>query len=245
MTEPAYLLHCQKILAMPGERYVRRAVEFLHCAEMNALLAAPDRSSWPGRRDRAILSLALQTGLRVSEIINLRRHDIELGTGAHVRCEGKGRKQRCTPLRRESTQVLTVWLKERAGLDDGPLFPTMRGTKLSHDAMERMVHEYILLAAKSCPSLANKRVTPHVLRHSTAMDLLHHGLNKLSSLSGSGTNPCTRRRFTSILTCDSKRKHWHESPPRTRNPDDIGQTMLCSRFWSRCNYADQPRWIVT
>jgi integrase/recombinase XerD len=178
MTEPAHLLHCQKILAMPGKRYERRAVEFLNRTEMNALLAAPDRNTWTGRRDHAILSLALQTGLRVSEVIHLRRRDIELGTGAHVRCEGKGRKQRCTPLRRESTQVLTVWLKERVGLDNDPLFPTMRGTKLSRDAMERMVHKYVLLAAQSCPSLANKRVTPHVLRHSTAMDLLHHGVDQ-------------------------------------------------------------------
>jgi integrase/recombinase XerD len=152
MTEPAHLLHCQRILAMPGKHYERRAVEFLNRAEMNALLAAPDRNTWIGRRDHAILSLALQTGLRVSKIVNLRCRDIELGTGGHVHCEGKGRKQRCTPLRQESTQVLTVWLKERVGLDDGPLFPTMRGTKLSRDAMERMVREYILLAACWPPS---------------------------------------------------------------------------------------------
>jgi len=178
MKEPAHLLHCQKILAIPGKRYERRTVEFLERAEMNALLAAPDRSTWAGRRDHAILSMALQTGLRVSEIINLRRRDIVTGTGAHVRCEGKGRKQRCTPLRQEITKVLDVWLRERGGMDDDPLFPTMRGTKLSRDAMERMVQKYVFLAAKSCPSLATKRVSPHVLRHSTAMDLLHHGVDQ-------------------------------------------------------------------
>jgi site-specific recombinase XerD len=177
-TEPAHLLYCQKVLAMPGKRYERRAVEFLNRAEMNALLAAPDRNTWTGRRDHAILSLALQTGLRVSEIIHLRRRDVQFGTGAHVRCEGKGRKQRCTPLRHESTQVLTVWLKERACGDDDPLFPTMRGTKLSRDALERMVHKCVQVAAKTCPSLASKRVSPHVLRHSTAMDLLHHGVDQ-------------------------------------------------------------------
>jgi site-specific recombinase XerD len=178
MKEPAYLLHCQKILAMPGKRYERRTVEFLDRAEMNALLTAPDRATWTGRRDHAILSVALQTGLRVSEIINLRRCDVVLGTGAHIRCEGKGRKQRCTPLRSEIANVLHGWLKERAGLDDDPLFPTMRGTKLSRDALECLVQKHTLAASKSCPSLAGKRVSPHVLRHSTAMDLLHHGVDQ-------------------------------------------------------------------
>lgn len=176
--EPAYLLHCQKILAMPGKRYVRRTVEFLNSAEMNKLLAAPDRSTWAGRRDHVILSVALQTGLRATEIINLRRRDIVTGTGAHIRCEGKGRKQRCTPLRQDTLKLLDVWLKERDGLDDDPLFPTMRGTKLSRDALERLVHKYALAAAKSCPSLTGKRVSSHVLRHSTAMELLHHGVDQ-------------------------------------------------------------------
>jgi site-specific recombinase XerD len=178
ITEPAHLMHCQKVLAIPGKRHEHRAVEFLNRAEMDALMAAPDRNTWIGRRDYAILILALQTGLRVSEITGLRRSDLVLGTGTHIRCDGKGRKQRCTPLRQQATQVLTVWLKERAGLDDDPLFPTLRGTRLSRDAMEQMVHKYVVVAAKSCPSLANKRVTPHVLRHSTAMDLLHHGVDQ-------------------------------------------------------------------
>jgi len=178
MAEPAYLLHCQKILAMPSKRYERRAVEFLNRAEMDAILAAPDRATWIGRRDHAILQVALQTGLRVSEVINLRRCDVVTGIGAHVRCQGKGRKERCTPLRREVVKVVEIWTKERAGLDDDPLFPTTRGTKLSRDAMERLVHKYALKATASCPSLANKHVSPHVLRHSTAMDLLHHGVDQ-------------------------------------------------------------------
>jgi site-specific recombinase XerD len=114
----------------------------------------------------------------VSEIVNLRRRDIVRGTGAHIRCEGKGRKQRCTPLRSGITDVLDAWLKERAGLDDDPLFPTMRGTKLSRDALEYLVHKHTLAASKSCPSLTGKRVTPHVLRHSTAMELLHNGVDQ-------------------------------------------------------------------
>ena len=178
MKEPAYMLHCQRILAMPGKRYVRRTVDFLDRAEMDALLTAPDRSTWAGRRDHAILIVALQTGLRVSEIINLRRRDIVTGTGAHIRCEGKGRKQRCTPLRQDIIKVLDVWLKERAGVDDDPLFPTIRGTTLSRDALELLVQRHTLAASKSCASLVGKRVSPHILRHSTAMELLRHGVDQ-------------------------------------------------------------------
>jgi integrase/recombinase XerD len=178
MNEPAYMLHCQKILAMPGKRYVRRTVAFLDRIEIDALLAAPDRSTWGGRRDHAILMVALQTGLRASELINLRRRDIVTGTGAHIRCEGKGRKQRDTPLRQETLKVLDVWLRERAGADGDPLFPTNRGTKLSRDALEGIVRKHTSLASRSCSSLVGKRVSPHVLRHSTAMELLHHGVDQ-------------------------------------------------------------------
>jgi integrase/recombinase XerD len=178
MSEPAYMLHCQRILAMPGKRYVRRTVEFLDREEMDALLAAPDRSTWAGRRDHVILIVALQTGLRASELIGLRRCDIVTGTGAHVRCEGKGRKQRCTPLRQATFKVLEVWLRERAGADGDPLFPTIRGAKLSRDALELVVRRHTLSASRSCPSLIGKRVSPHVLRHSTAMELLHHGIDQ-------------------------------------------------------------------
>ena len=115
MTEPAYILHCQKILAMPGKRYVKRTVEFLDHAEMEALLAAPDRSTWAGRRDHAVLMVALQTGLRASEIVGLRRCDVVIGTGAHIRCEGKGRKQRCYAAAEGKRRVLKAWLKERGG----------------------------------------------------------------------------------------------------------------------------------
>jgi len=178
MSEPAYMLHCQRILTMPSKRHVRRTVDFLDRPEMDALLTAPDRSTWAGRRDHALLIVALQTGLRASELINLRRCDLATGTGAHIRCEGKGRKQRCTPLRQKTLKVLEVWLKERAGDEDDPLFPTIRGAKLSRDALELIVRRHTLSAAKSCSSLTGKRVSPHVLRHSTAMELLHHGVDQ-------------------------------------------------------------------
>jgi integrase/recombinase XerD len=177
LQEPAYLLQCQQILALPGKRYVRRTVAFLERPEIEALVAAPDRSTWVGRRDHALLLVALQTGLRASELLNLRCGDVVTGTGAHLRCEGKGRKQRCTPLRRETLQVLEAWLRERAGADHDPLFPTRRGTTLSRDALEHLVHRHTRMAARACPTLGGKRVSPHVLRHSTAMELLHHGVD--------------------------------------------------------------------
>lgn len=178
MNEPAHLLHCQRILAMPSKRYVRRTVTFLDAQEIVALIAAPDRSTWVGRRDHMILLVALQTGLRASELINLRRQDVVLGAGAHIRCDGKGRKERCTPLRRDTARLLEVWLKERRGRDDQPLFSTMRGDPLSRDALEHLVRRHVATASRSCPSLVGRRISPHVLRHSTAMELLQHGVDQ-------------------------------------------------------------------
>ena len=178
MSEPEHLLHCQRILAMPSKRHVKRTVTFLDTAEMAALLAAPDRSTWVGRRDHALLLLALQTGLRSSELTGLRCRDVVLGTSAHVRCDGKGRKERCTPLRRDTAKLLEVWSKERGGGADQPLFPTMRGSKLSRDALEHLVRRHVLTATDACPSLGTKRISPHILRHSTAMELLHNGVDQ-------------------------------------------------------------------
>jgi len=178
MNEPEHALHCQRVLAMPNKRYVRRTVDFVDRTEMEALLSAPDLSTWIGRRDRAILLLALQTGLRVSELINLDCRDVVLGTGAHVRCEGKGRKQRSTPLRRDAVRSLEAWLKERSGNDDDPVFPTIRGDRLSRDAVEHIVRKCTLAASKACASLNGKRVSPHILRHSTAMELLQNGVDR-------------------------------------------------------------------
>lgn len=177
MTDPTWLLHCQRILAMPNKRYVKRAVTFLGAEEMAALLAAPDRTTWAGRRDHALLLLAVQTGLRASELVGLTRGDVVLGTGAHIRCMGKGRKERATPLRRETAKLLAAWIG--TDKDEGkPLFPSIRGERLSRDALEHLVRKHCLTASRTCPSIGTKRVTPHTLRHSTAMDLLHHGVDQ-------------------------------------------------------------------
>ncbi len=177
MTDPTRLLHCQRVLAMPNKRYVKRAVTFLDAEEIAALLAAPDRMTWAGRRDHALLLLAIQTGLRASELVNLRCGDVMLGSGAYIRCMGKGRKERCTPLRRDTAKLLAAWIGDRPD-DNRPLFPSIRGERLSRDALEHLVRKHCLTASRACPSIAAKRVTPHTLRHSTAMDLLHHGVDQ-------------------------------------------------------------------
>jgi len=178
LEEPALALHCQRILAVPNKRHERRPIEFLHREEIDALLAVPNLSTWMGRRDRTLLLVAVQTGLRVSELIGLNRQDVVLGTGAHVRCLGKGRKQRCTPLRPETASMLEAWLRERQGLPEDPLFPSIRGGRLSRDAIERLITKYVHRAEPTCPSLKRKNVSPHVLRHAAAMDLLHHGVDR-------------------------------------------------------------------
>ena len=175
--EPAHALLCQRILAMPAKRHERRPIEFLDREEIDALLAATDSSSWIGRRDRTMLLLTVQTGLRVSELIGLTCQDIVLGTGAHVHCQGKGRKHRCTPLRPETAKMLDAWLRHRRGRPEDPLFLSARGGKLSRDAIERLITKYSALGARTCASLKRKRVSPHVLRHAAAMDLLQNGVD--------------------------------------------------------------------
>lgn len=166
-----------RVLAIPPKRFDRAIVCFLTDAEIDALLAAPDRNRWHGRRDHALLALACQTGLRVSELTALTCGDIQLDHGAHVRCQGKGRKQRHTPLTRQTVSILTVWLTERAGPPDQPLFPTRSGTRLSRDAVARVVAKHAATAVQHCPTIAAKNVVPHTLRHSAAMALLRAGVD--------------------------------------------------------------------
>lgn len=177
VNEPALALHCQRILAIPAKRYERGPVEFLTKEETDALIAAPDLGTWIGRRDSILLLLAVQTGLRNSEITSLRRQDVEFGTGAHVRCLGKGRKMRCTPLRSDVAFALKEWLVEQRGGKEDVVFPSSRGTRLSADALQRLVARHTETACRSCPSLRDRTVTPHTLRHSAAMDLLRRGVD--------------------------------------------------------------------
>jgi site-specific recombinase XerD len=178
LNEPQLLHHCQRILAMPSKRYEKRTIDYLTRPEIEALVAAPDPATWYGRRDRTLLVVAMQTGLRVSELIALTCGDVVLGTGAHVRCVGKGRKERATPLRADSVKALRAWLDERGADAAEPVFVSNRGERLSRDAIERLVRQHAVTAAKSCPSLASKHVSPHVLRHAAAMELLQNGVER-------------------------------------------------------------------
>jgi integrase/recombinase XerD len=176
--EPANGEQCRRILAIPSKRYERRLIEYLSKEEIDALVAAPDKTTWRGRRDHALLLVAIQTGLRVSELIGLQLKDVVLGTGAQLSCEGKGRNQRCTPLCQEAVAVLAQWFRECPAEPAAPVFPSSRGGRLSRDAVERLVARHQRTAAHQCPSLKGKNVTPHVLRHTAAMQMLKHGIDR-------------------------------------------------------------------
>lgn len=177
LRHPEHSLLIQRVLAIPPKRFEKRVVTFLTAPEIQALLAAPDPSRWEGRRDKTLMLLAIQTGLRVSELTGLNCRDITLGAGANVRCEGKGRKQRAVPLTGPVEALLRAWLNERAGLPDDPLFPTRTGRRLSRDAVALRVTTHAGTAAKHCLTLAGKRVHPHVFRHSCAMSSLQAGVD--------------------------------------------------------------------
>jgi|SRR5437867_6241839 len=177
LNEPSHCALAQRILAIPTKRFDRKSIEFLTEPEMDALLAAPDQGSWGGRRDYTLMLTALQTGLRVSELIGLRCDDVVLGTGAHVRCKGKGRKERSTPLRKQVVTALRSWLRKRACGPAEPLFPNARGGWLSRDGVEYILSKHAAKARRDCPSLLKKRITAHVLRHSLAMELLDHDVD--------------------------------------------------------------------
>ena len=175
--EPAHADLIQRVLAIPQKRFGRRLVSFLNRAETDALLAAPDKSTRLGRRDHAILLLAAQTGLRLSELTALRVDDLELGGGAHVRCQGKGRKERCVPLAKPTVRTVRSWIAETRPIGTDLLFRTQRRSRLSPDAVERLVDKYAEVAKAACKTLTRKHITPHVLRHTAAMRFLEGGID--------------------------------------------------------------------
>jgi site-specific recombinase XerD len=166
------------VLAIPSKRFTRTLVQFLDRDEVEAMLAAPDQTTWLGRRDHAFILLAVQTGLRVSEMTALKRKDIILGTGAHVCVVGKGRKERCTPLARSTLAVLKTWLREPQRGDEQILFPNLHGKRLSVHGVQYLLNKHRITASAACPSLKQKRVTVHRLRHTMAMDLLQAGVDR-------------------------------------------------------------------
>jgi integrase/recombinase XerD len=175
---PQHASVIQRVLAIPYKRLTRRLVNYLTRPEVEAMLASVDKSIWIGRRNHALLLVAMQTGLRLSEITGLQQKDVVFGPGAHVRCEGKGRKERCTPLAKPTVVVLKAWINEQG--DDGSrfLFPSSGGGRLSADAVQHALAKQVAVAQHTCPSLAKKHVTPHVLRHTAAMELFQAGIDR-------------------------------------------------------------------
>lgn len=174
---PSHAGQIQRVLAIPGKRYPRRLVGFLSRQEAEALVQAPSSATWSGSRDRALILLALQTGLRLSEIIALKREDLILTTGAHVKVMGKGRKERSTPLAKPTAAILKEWLREPARNHE-LLFTNARGGRLSPDGVQYILAKHVATASVACPSLTKKRVSPHVLRHTAAMELLLAGVDR-------------------------------------------------------------------
>lgn len=175
---PAHAEQIQRVLAIPSQRFTRAQIGFLTHMEVEALLAAPDPHTWSGRRDHALLLVAVQAGLRLSELTGVCREAVFLGTGAHLLVLGKGRKERAIPMTKQTAAVLKAWLREIPAAADAIVFPNARGARLSADGVQYLLAMHVSTAAQNCPSLAQKRVTPHVLRHTTAMELLQAGVDR-------------------------------------------------------------------
>lgn len=209
LRHPEHALLIQRVLAIPPKRFDKRVLTFLTPPEIDALVAAPDQSKWEGRRDRAMMLLAIQTGLRVSELTGLNCADVTLGTGANIRCEGKGRKHRAVPLTSPVEALLRSWLAERAGQPHDPVFPTRAGRRLSRDAVALRVTTHATTAAAHCPSLSGKRIHPHVFRHSCAMTLLQAGVD--TSVIALWLGPCRSPIHRRLHPC---RHHHQRKSPR-------------------------------
>ena len=174
---PEHAETIQQVLAIPRKQTERIPRSFLSVPETDALTAAPDLTTWCGRRDHVLLVVALRTGLRLSELTGLRCCDVVLDTAAHLKCLGKGRRRRDTPIDKSTVELLRSWLSERDSGPEDALFPSRRGGRLSPDAVQRLVAKHVATARATCPSLANKQISTHNLRHSCAMDLLRNGLD--------------------------------------------------------------------
>lgn len=177
LRHPEHAALIQRVLAIPAKRSDRRIVTFLTPEEVTAPLESPNRTTWAGRRDHALLLCAVQTGLRMSELLRLTNADVELGRGPHLRTLGKGRKERAAPLTRQTVAVLRTWVRECEGQPTDPLFPSRTGGPLTRDAVERRLAQHVTVALRACPTLSAKRVTMHVMRHTAAMTLLGAGID--------------------------------------------------------------------
>jgi site-specific recombinase XerD len=226
--EPAYSGQIQRVLAIPGKIGAKREVQFLTRTEIDAILAAPDRKTWLGRRDHLLLLTAVQTGMHLSELVGLDRAAITVGTAGYIRCFGKGRKERCTPITKVLNATITRWLDEPPIANGMILFPTIHGGRMSPDAVQYLLAKYVLAASKTCTSLRAKRISPHVLRHSAAMALLDAGVDStvislwLGHESTKSTQPYLHAHLAIKEAALAKIEPFHDcSPGRFRAGDDL------------------------
>jgi site-specific recombinase XerD len=235
----------QRVLAIPAKRTERNLVTYLTDDEVEALLGACDLATWTGRRDHAMFMLTVQTGLRISEVAGLTRHDVTLTTGAHVHTVGKGRKERNTPLVGSTKAVLKAWLSEHPGVPDDPLFPTTTGTRLSSDAIERRLAHHVSLARTSCLAFGTKRVTMHTLRHTAAMRLLLAGNDITVIALWLGHEQIATTNIYLHADMTHKQRAIDRSTPLADRRDATGPPTLSSPSWRRCDYADILRSSTT
>jgi integrase/recombinase XerD len=222
LEHPEHAHTIARVMAIPTKRYESSIVSDLDLDEIKALLAAPNPCTRQGERDHALLVLMIQTGVRVSELTGLRAGDVHLGTGAHIRITGKGRKKRATTLTAETVEVLRAWLNERRGQPDEPLFPTRQGRPLSRYTVGVVVSKHAAAAAAGCSSLQAKQITPHTLRHTNAMLLRSKGVDIATIALWLGHASTHTPTFTSTPTQPSRNRPSHEPPHSGRNPADTG-----------------------
>ncbi len=216
--EPSHAAQIQRVLAIPSKRFTRTLVPFLTRPEADALLAAPNQDTWSGRRDHAFLLVALQTGLRLSEMTGLKREDLILGAGAHVRIIGKGRKERCTPIAKSTLAVLNAWLREPQRGSDQVLFPSAIGKRLTVHGVQYILNKHRMNAARDCPSLSRKRVTVHRLRHTMAMELLQSGVDRSVIALWLGHESVETTQIYLDATLAMKEQALTKATPRTGKP---------------------------
>lgn len=223
---PTHAEQIQRVLAIPAKRCTHKQIHYLSRQEIDALLAAPDQNIWSGRRDHAWLLLAVQTGLRLSELTGLTRKDVHLDAGAHVHVLGKGRKERCTPLTRQTAVVLQDWLKELVPAEEHVVFPNRGGNRLSNDGIQYLLAKHVATAGKVCPSLLTRQVSPHVLRHTAAMELLQAGVDTtvIALWLGHESVETTHIYLEADLAMKEKalaKTTAHEGCPGVYKPDDV------------------------
>ena len=175
--EPASLNSINKVLSIPMKKFQRPVLNFLSREEIDAILEVPDTSTWSGLRDRVMFTVMYNTGARVSEITGLKIRDLDLIFSPSIRIHGKGRKDRVLPVWKTTATMIKGWLDHIDGSADSPVFPNRFGNPLSSTGIEYRLRIAVRSACKLCPALKNRKISPHIIRHTTAMHLLQSGVD--------------------------------------------------------------------